>query len=96
MTAREVMDISQARERWANGLQLVVQKSQTNEQFWQKFISAMEPYRNGICPVTIRYIGDHEQGALQLGTDWRVTPDDHLLEGLAELLGQQQVSLEYN
>ncbi|MFM2479021.1 DNA polymerase III subunit alpha [Celerinatantimonas sp. MCCC 1A17872] len=96
MTAREVMDISQARERWANRLDLVLQKQQTNESFWQNFIERVEPYRNGTCPVTIHYIGEHEQGTYQLGTDWRVTPTDDLIEGLSSLLGHQQVSLAYN
>ncbi|MFM2485863.1 DNA polymerase III subunit alpha [Celerinatantimonas yamalensis] len=96
MTARDVMDISQARERWASRLQLVVQKKQADESFWQQFVSKLDPYRNGTCPVTIHYIGEHEQGTYQLGTDWRVTPDDELLEGLSGLLGHQQVSLEYN
>lgn len=96
MTAREVMDISQARERWSSSLQLVLEKQQTDEQFWNAFIDQLEPYRNGTCPVTIHYIGEHEQGTYQLGTDWRVTPTDDLLEGLTGLLGHQQVSLAYN
>ncbi|CAG8998482.1 MAG: DNA polymerase III subunit alpha [Candidatus Celerinatantimonas neptuna] len=96
MTARDVMDISQARERWASGLQLVVKKHQAGEQFWQQFAAEIEPYRNGTCPVKVHYIGEHEQGSFLLGTDWRVTPNDGLLDGLTRLLGQQQVSLEYN
>ena len=34
--------------------------------------------------------------ALTLGTEWRVTPNDTLLEELQQLLGKDQVELEFN
>jgi DNA polymerase-3 subunit alpha len=96
MTAREVMDLGSARERWASGLSLTIDGTRADGAFWEAFCKAMEPYRNGTCPVTISYLGEHEQGSFRLGTDWRVTPEDGLMDALTELLGQKQVSLEYN
>ncbi|WP_432444711.1 hypothetical protein, partial [Salmonella enterica] len=33
---------------------------------------------------------------LTLGTEWRVTPSDTLLDELQQLLGKDQVELEFN
>ncbi|MDO6765011.1 DNA polymerase III subunit alpha [Agarivorans sp. 1_MG-2023] len=96
MTAREVMDLSMARERWMKKLRLSMCRDQLDEVFWQRFYQVLEPYRAGTCPVTISYEGDHASGMLSLGTDWRITPSEDLIEALTQLLGQQQVTLEFN
>ncbi|UPW17135.1 DNA polymerase III subunit alpha [Agarivorans sp. TSD2052] len=96
MTAREVMDLSTARERWLKKLRLNMCRDQLDELFWQRFYKVIEPYRAGTCPVTISYEGDHASGMLSLGTDWRITPSEDLIEALTQLLGQQQVTLEFN
>nr|WP_051333563.1 DNA polymerase III subunit alpha [Aliagarivorans marinus] len=96
MTAREVMDITQARERWVRTLNLNLLRERIDEQFWQRFCDAVQPYRAGTCPITVNYQGDRATGVLKLGTDWRVTPSDELIESLSLLLGKQQVRLEFN
>ncbi len=96
MTAREVMDLSTARERWMKNLHLSLSCEQLSEVFWQRFYTILEPYRAGTCPVTISYEGDRASGMLSLGTDWRITPSEDLIEALTQLLGQQQVTLEFN
>ncbi|MEE1675652.1 DNA polymerase III subunit alpha [Agarivorans aestuarii] len=96
MTAREVMDLSMARERWMKKLRLRMCRDQLDELFWQRFYEVLEPYRAGTCPIAISYEGDNASGMLSLGTDWRITPSEDLIEALTQLLGQQQVTLEFN
>jgi DNA polymerase-3 subunit alpha len=96
MTAREVMDLSMARERWMKKLRLTMCSERLDELFWQRFYEVLEPYRAGTCPIAISYQGDNASGMLSLGTDWRITPSEELIEALTQLLGQQQVTLEFN
>lgn len=93
MSAREVMDISDARARYARGLRLKMVADQLDTQFFQRFTEIMQPHRAGICPVQVCYRKPGVQAALQLGTEWRVTPSDQLLDDLKMLLGKQNVDL---
>ena len=93
MSARELMDISDARARYARGLRLNLEQKQIDERFFQRFAEIMQPHRAGICPVQVCYRKPGVQAALQLGTEWRVTPTDQLLDDLHVLLGKQNVDL---
>ncbi|PSJ46100.1 DNA polymerase III subunit alpha [Zobellella endophytica] len=93
MSAREVLDISDARERFARGLQLNIDKSQIDQGFFTHLLDILTPVRAGVCPVRVTY---HRPGArvqLTLGTEWRVTPTDQMLDALQQLLGQDKVEL---
>jgi DNA polymerase-3 subunit alpha len=85
-----------ARERWMKKLRLTMCSERLDELFWQRFYEVLEPYRAGTCPIAISYQGDNASGMLSLGTDWRITPSEELIEALTQLLGQQQVTLEFN
>ena len=93
MSARELMDISDARARYARGLRLNLEQKQIDERFFQRFAEIMQPHRAGICPVQVCYRKPGVQAALHLGTEWRVTPTDQLLDDLRMLLGKQNVDL---
>ena len=62
-------------------------------RFFQRFAEIMQPHRAGICPVQVCYRKTGVQASLQLGTEWRVTPTDQLLDELRMLLGKQSVDL---
>ena len=93
MSARELMDISDARARYARGLRLNVAQNQIDERFFPRLGEIMQPHRAGICPVQVCYRTPGVQASLQLGTEWRVTPTDQLLDDLHVLLGKQNVDL---
>ena len=61
-----------------------------------KFTDILEPYREGVVPVTLYYQRDDAQAKLTFGTQWRVTPDDKLIDDLKLLLGEEQVELEFD
>ncbi|GAM73058.1 DNA polymerase III alpha subunit [Vibrio ishigakensis] len=96
MTAREVLDLGQAREKFASGLSLSISESQIDAQFFQRFGEILEPHRAGTVPVNIYYQRADARAKLSLGVEWRVTPSDTLLDDLKQLLGQSQVELEFN
>ncbi|MGL4753805.1 MAG: DNA polymerase III subunit alpha [Aeromonadaceae bacterium] len=93
MSAREVMDIADARARYARGIRLKLNQQQIDGRFFQRFAEIMQPHRAGICPVQVCYRTTGVQASLQLGTEWRVTPTDQLLDELRMLLGKQSVDL---
>jgi len=96
MSAREVMDLGSAREKYARGLSISVEQSQIDSQFFERFSQILEPHRAGTIPVNVYYQRAEARVRLTLGTQWRVTPSDTLLDELKQLLGKDQVELEFN
>ncbi|KAB0290363.1 DNA polymerase III subunit alpha [Vibrio fortis] len=96
MSAREVMDLGSAREKYARGLSISIDQSQINGQFFERFSQILEPYKAGTVPVNVYYQRADARARLTLGTEWRVTPSDTLIDELKQLLGNSQVELEFN
>ncbi len=62
----------------------------------QRLQDLLSPYRAEGCPVCVRYRNAQAEGALPLGSDWRVRLEDALLESLREWLpGDESVSVIY-
>ena len=96
MSAREVMELGEARERYARALSISVSQSQIDGHFFEKFSQMLEPHRAGTIPVNIYYQRPDARAKLALGVEWRVTPNDKLIDDLKQLLGTSQVELEFN
>ncbi|QKT04898.1 DNA polymerase III subunit alpha [Ectothiorhodospiraceae bacterium 2226] len=56
---------------------------------------ALAPFRDGPCPVVLRYRNEAAEALLALGPDWRVQPADALLARLRELPGVDDVQVDY-
>ncbi|OXY81870.1 DNA polymerase III subunit alpha [Oceanimonas doudoroffii] len=96
MSAREVLDISDARERFARGLALYIDKSRIDQGFFTQLLDILTPVRAGVCPVRVTYNRPGARAELTLGTEWRVTPTDQMLESLRGLLGSDKVELIFD
>jgi DNA polymerase-3 subunit alpha len=96
MTVREVMDLDSSREKYAKSLSLSITQAQIDEPFFERFSRILEPHRSGSVPIHIYYQRVDARAKLTLGTEWRVTPNDTLLDELKQLLGPGQVELEFN
>ncbi|MDP5291637.1 DNA polymerase III subunit alpha [Oceanimonas sp. CHS3-5] len=96
MSAREVLDISDARERFARGLALYIDKSRIDQGFFTQLLDILTPVRAGVCPVRVTYNRPGARAELTLGTEWRVTPTDQMLESLRGLLGPDKVELIFD
>ena len=55
----------------------------------------LEPYKRGHCPITIRYQNCSVGGELELSEEWKVSLDEHLLEGLRDWLQPENVQVLY-
>ncbi len=96
MMAREVMELGDAREKFATGLHIDLNSSQVNSDFFPRFTDILEPNRAGICPVRVSYTRPGACADFTLGTEWRVTPSDQLMDELKAMLGQENVKLKYH
>ncbi|MHA2725789.1 DNA polymerase III subunit alpha [Vibrio campbellii] len=96
MSAREVMDLGTAREKYARGLSVSIDANQINDKFFEQFTRILEPHKAGTVPVNVYYQRADARARLTLGTEWRVTPTDTLIDDLKQLLGKGQVELEFN
>ncbi|PSB76304.1 DNA polymerase III subunit alpha [Photobacterium damselae subsp. damselae] len=96
MSAREVLDISDAREKHLRGLAISVTEQQIDDKFFARFSEILEPHKAGTVPVNVYYQRSNARAKLTLGTEWRITPADQLISDLKILLGGKQVELEFN
>ncbi|MCG6874375.1 MAG: DNA polymerase III subunit alpha [Betaproteobacteria bacterium] len=91
VVAEKLMDLRAARERFARQLRL----SMNGEASAARLRQMLEPYRNGTCPVSVRYVNGTATCEVRLGDDWRVTPDDSLVDSLADWLKPENVEFVY-
>ncbi|MFP3028922.1 MAG: DNA polymerase III subunit alpha [Arsenophonus sp.] len=96
MSVRELMDLSEAREKYAKGIAISLTDKQIDDQLLNRLRSTLEPYRSGTIPVHLYYQKKDACAKLKLGITWQVVPTDNLLTELRTLLGNQQVELEFD
>ncbi|ALS97774.1 DNA polymerase III subunit alpha [Lacimicrobium alkaliphilum] len=96
MSAREVMDIIQAREKNARAVILQIQQQQCSMAQVAQLKGLLSQFQGGTCPVHFDYYHPHAQAVLAVSANWYVTPDDDLLHQLQQVLGEEQVRLEFH
>ncbi|MEH2919696.1 DNA polymerase III subunit alpha [Samsonia erythrinae] len=96
MTVRELMDISEAREKYARGLAISLTDRQIDDQLLNRLRQSLEPHRSGTIPVHLYYQREDARARLRFGAAWRITPADALLNELRTLVGNEQVELEFD
>lgn len=96
MSARELLDINDARERFARAICISLDEQRIDERFFPRLCEILEPARAGVCPVQVNYRRPGSRVRLTLGTEWRVTPTDQLIDDLRVLLGRERVELVFD
>jgi DNA polymerase-3 subunit alpha len=97
IAADRIYDLAGARSRFARGVRLSMngEASQAGAAASAKLRSVLEPYRNGPCPVAVRYRNGGASVEMQLGDNWRVNLDDALMKSLNEWLRPENVEVLY-
>ncbi|MBL8442725.1 MAG: DNA polymerase III subunit alpha, partial [Zoogloeaceae bacterium] len=97
--ADRLMTLGEARGRFARALQLringEVDQAGGARAAAERLQGLLTPFREGTCPIRVRYRNGAAEAELPLGESWRVRPDDALLEGLREWLPGEAVELVY-
>lgn len=96
MMVRELMDISEAREKYARGLAISLTDGQIDDQLLNRLRESLEPHRSGTIPVHLYYQREDARARLRFGAAWRVTPSESLLIDLRKLLGNAGLNWNLN
>jgi DNA polymerase-3 subunit alpha len=97
ITAERIYDVAGARSRFARGVRLSMngEVSNSSAAATARLKSLLEPYRNGPCPVAVRYKNGGASVEMQLGDSWRVNLDEALMTSLREWLKPENVEVLY-
>ncbi len=95
MSANKIYDIDHAREAFARQLVLKVDQQKAGNGFIRGLSEVLDPFRQGHCPIRVDYQQAGASAQIQLGANWRVRPTDELMRRLDELIGREQVKVEY-
>ena len=95
MRADDVVDLADAREQSVAGIKLVWRSGGLPVEYSSKLRSLLESHAGGGCPITIIYDRSDVNAEIVLGENWRVKPNDELLQSLRVLYGNTSVQLVY-
>jgi DNA polymerase-3 subunit alpha len=95
VTARRVIDIDQAREEHASRLLICWNANGEESDFVDRLRGALQPFRQGRCPVSVMYRGVGAHARIALGDEWQVRPTRELLQRLGKLVGGDNVRLVF-
>ena len=93
--AREIMNIEQARNRFAN-LDICLTAEQSNASVIERIKKILNANRDGNCKINVIYHNGNAMCKLEMGQEWKVNVSDNLLESLKNTLGNDNVTLHYN
>ena len=96
ITARDAMDIVQAREKNARALALQVDTQWCKPEKLASLQSILQSYSGGSCPVQLDILHPDVAVSLKCGAHWYITPEDQLLHELKQCLGEQAVKLAFH
>jgi DNA polymerase-3 subunit alpha len=100
INASTVYTMTQAREKFARGVQIKFDRSKANGNWsdtrvTQQLSEVLHTYRDGNCPVNIEYNSGSDISQFVLGEEWNVVPSDDLLIRLDKVFGQEYVEIMY-
>lgn len=93
MTGREVVEITQAREKCLKYIFVSMDSTRMTAEQMQQLRQVLHEHKAGTVPVRLRYQRTEGAVSLMLGSDWWVTPTDSLLHRLKQLA---TIQLEFN
>ncbi|MBE9560286.1 MAG: DNA polymerase III subunit alpha, partial [Proteobacteria bacterium] len=100
INASTIYTMTQARERFARGLQIKFDRSKANGSWsdaniTKQLTDVLHTYREGNCPVNIKYNSGTDISQFVLGEEWNVVPSDDLLNRLDKVFGSEQIEIMY-
>jgi DNA polymerase-3 subunit alpha len=99
IVADKLMTLGEARSRFARALQLTVngevRRAGGAVAAADRLETLLAPFRDGACPIRLRYRNEQAEADLPFGEGWRVRLDDTLLDSLREWLPPEAVEVLY-
>jgi DNA polymerase-3 subunit alpha len=100
VNATTVYTMTQAREKFARGLLIKLDRSKANGSWSdaaivQQLNEVLHTFREGHCPVNIEYNSGTDISQFMLGEEWNVVPSDELLTRLDKVFGSDFIEVKY-
>jgi len=95
MRADGVSNLSQAREDSLLAVQLALKSESLSGAFASQLAPLLKQYTGGTCRVKVQYSRGGIAANLSLDNNWKVKPDDELLQSLRSLFGPESIELIY-
>ena len=98
LRAGEIFSLAEARSRSIRQIRLNLSSHQLSQDFTRQLAELLGPYKGTMgagCPVTIAYECSDAIAEVSLGHDWRVRPEDDLLQDLRDLYGTERAQFVY-
>ncbi|MDD2948677.1 MAG: OB-fold nucleic acid binding domain-containing protein, partial [Rugosibacter sp.] len=95
ITVEKLFTLSEARGRFARRLQLTLNGGSDSASA-KRLQTLLAPFRQGPCPICLRYTNSEASAELPLPEEWCVQLDDTLITGLSEWLTPENVKIIYN
>jgi DNA polymerase-3 subunit alpha len=92
--ARDVMEISETRIKYANSIKVQHSLMHTAKEMTKQLKNALIPDSTG-CPIVYQYENNQARVDIQLGDEWRVRPTDEQLYALQDIFGSKSVNMDY-
>ena len=99
MRANEVYSLIDARQKNLVKLRLNVNGDSLKGDFVQELQRILSPYKESRgtgCRFAVAYAGKNASAEVILGDEWKIKPDDDLIESLKDHYGSEQVHLDYS
>ena len=95
MTVKKLSDLDTAREAFARNVVIRLGEEPVGNGLLHEIRDAINVHRHGRTGLCIDYLRVDASARLPLGEDWRVHPTQELLKRLGELVGSDNVEVEY-
>lgn len=99
MRANEIYDLADARENNLTRLKVNICSHSIDSGFSDELANILSPFK-GLggtgCLVAVEYARADARAEVILGEEWRVKPDDELIQNLRDCYGVDQVHLDYS
>jgi DNA polymerase-3 subunit alpha len=98
MRATEVYTLVEARRNRLKKLRLKICGDELDGHFKDDLADILKPFTNGEAkgsPIALEYFRDDSKVDINLGDEWRVEPDDELIQSLKDNFGAERVQLDY-
>jgi DNA polymerase-3 subunit alpha len=99
IVADKLMTLGEARGRFARALQIRLNGEVAEAgaaAAAERLESLLTPFKQGECPIRVRYRNASAEADFPFGAGWRIRPDDSLLESLREWLPPEAVEVIYS
>ncbi|WP_237064304.1 MULTISPECIES: DNA polymerase III subunit alpha [Microbulbifer] len=95
MTVNGVATLDELRQGSVTGVRLKLDSASAPAGLAQRLSACLRPYVGGSCGVLMEVERSDARGTFQLPPEWKVEPNDQMVQSLRELLGRDRVVLDY-